>query len=394
MLLTWQQKKNLNITDLESYATALEELIDVKLGAFEVCMKDKLYALFTEFILGRLESSRMSKHDKSSYRKENPIEKEEQVTNSSCPCMRVDFPIWEDRDPTTWILLVTSALQANHVSDGTCDMLWIYDRPSLGSPDCSSVGRWASTTLGCWPTGGGSYDAVKRVGRAIGDSCWGSVCCASWGMIVKPVVRAIQVISSRTGGWGGSNSVRLTRLRQRLFGNIVDVKGSDLHKQPSRSPNITRVARNVDDPLSGQLSAHYTPTPPVSPIVPISPCRGLLNPGDSGKPRRRRGARTTSFPRPLRRGPTGRNGAEASAAAEGGGIEAPEPSRIEGRPNQAAQGRYPNSNVESLCFGSFLFEVVVSRVLQSSSRTKLELGFCMGWDVELNGDFGTLSRFG
>ncbi|RWW48647.1 hypothetical protein BHE74_00045260 [Ensete ventricosum] len=145
---------------------------------------------------------------------------------------------------------------------------------------------------------------------------------------------------------------------------------------------------------SGQLSAHYTPTPPVSPIVPISPCRGLLNPGDSGKPRRRRGARTTSFPRPLRRGPTGRNGAEASAAAEGGGIEAPEPSRIEGRPNQAAQGRYPNSNVESLCFGSFLFEVVVSRVLQSSSGTKLELGFCMGWDVELNGDFGTLSRFG
>ncbi|RWV94146.1 hypothetical protein GW17_00043338 [Ensete ventricosum] len=142
MPLTWQQKKNLNITDLESYATALEELIDVKLGAFEVCMKDKLYALFTEFILGRLESSRMSKHDKSSYRKENPIEKEEQVTNSSCPCMRVDFPIWEDRDPTTWILLVTSALQANHVSDGTCDM---FPNSGIGAKEALARGSRA------WP---------------------------------------------------------------------------------------------------------------------------------------------------------------------------------------------------------------------------------------------------
>ncbi|RRT63513.1 hypothetical protein B296_00012215 [Ensete ventricosum] len=102
MPLTRQQKKDLNITNLESYAIASEDLIDAKLEAFETCT-NKLYALFVEFKLGRSPRPRRSQDGESSYHKENPPEKEEQATDSSCPRMRVDFPRWEGGDPTRWI---------------------------------------------------------------------------------------------------------------------------------------------------------------------------------------------------------------------------------------------------------------------------------------------------
>ncbi|RWV81580.1 hypothetical protein GW17_00056982 [Ensete ventricosum] len=57
---------------MESYAMASEELIDAKLEAFEMRMKDKLCALFAEFSLGWPSSP------------------------------RVDFPRWEG-DPIGWI---------------------------------------------------------------------------------------------------------------------------------------------------------------------------------------------------------------------------------------------------------------------------------------------------
>ncbi|RRT39861.1 hypothetical protein B296_00041554 [Ensete ventricosum] len=46
MPLTRQQKKNLNITDLEVYTMATEEAIDAKFEAFETCMKEKLRTIF------------------------------------------------------------------------------------------------------------------------------------------------------------------------------------------------------------------------------------------------------------------------------------------------------------------------------------------------------------
>ncbi|RWW86376.1 hypothetical protein BHE74_00004850 [Ensete ventricosum] len=75
-------------------------LIGVKLEAFEMGMEDRLRALFTEFRLGQSPSPRRSHCGESFDRKENPPEKEEQATDSSYQRIRVDFPRWEDRDPT------------------------------------------------------------------------------------------------------------------------------------------------------------------------------------------------------------------------------------------------------------------------------------------------------
>ncbi|RWW83660.1 hypothetical protein BHE74_00007829 [Ensete ventricosum] len=51
MPLTRQQKKDLNIIDLESFAMTSKDLIDAKLEVFEMRMEDKLRALFVEFKL-------------------------------------------------------------------------------------------------------------------------------------------------------------------------------------------------------------------------------------------------------------------------------------------------------------------------------------------------------
>ncbi|RZR73185.1 hypothetical protein BHM03_00021234, partial [Ensete ventricosum] len=92
-----------DITDLKSYAMTSVDLIGVKLEAFETHMEDKLCTLFVEFRLGQLSSPRRSQHGGSSERKENPIKKERQAIDPSCPSTRVDFPRWEDGDLTWWI---------------------------------------------------------------------------------------------------------------------------------------------------------------------------------------------------------------------------------------------------------------------------------------------------
>ncbi|RWW79555.1 hypothetical protein BHE74_00012149 [Ensete ventricosum] len=68
MPLTHQQKKDLNILDLQSYAMASDDKLDVKLEAFEARLEDKLQALFEEFRLGRSESPKRSQYGESSYR--------------------------------------------------------------------------------------------------------------------------------------------------------------------------------------------------------------------------------------------------------------------------------------------------------------------------------------
>ncbi|RWV83015.1 hypothetical protein GW17_00055434 [Ensete ventricosum] len=81
---------------------ASEELIDAKLEAFEMRMEDKLRTLLAKFGLGKPPSPRRSQHDESSDHKENLPERGEHMTNSSYPQMRMDFPRWEDGDPTGW----------------------------------------------------------------------------------------------------------------------------------------------------------------------------------------------------------------------------------------------------------------------------------------------------
>ncbi|RRT78990.1 hypothetical protein B296_00024725 [Ensete ventricosum] len=103
MLLTHQQKKNLNITDLQSYAMASDNAIDVKLEAFEARMEDRLRTLFKELRLGRSESPKRSQCEESSDHKENQLEKGVQAQDSMFPRIRVDFLRWEDGDPTGWI---------------------------------------------------------------------------------------------------------------------------------------------------------------------------------------------------------------------------------------------------------------------------------------------------
>ncbi|RWW89297.1 hypothetical protein BHE74_00001768 [Ensete ventricosum] len=92
MPLTRQPKKNLNITDLESYAIASEELIDAKLEAFETCIEEKLCAHFAEFSLGRPPSPRRSQQGESSDRREDFQEKGAPMTDPPYPRMTVDFP--------------------------------------------------------------------------------------------------------------------------------------------------------------------------------------------------------------------------------------------------------------------------------------------------------------
>ncbi|RWW71247.1 hypothetical protein BHE74_00021025 [Ensete ventricosum] len=82
---------------------ALVDLISAKLEAFEICMEDRLRALFVKFRLGRSPSMMKSQQGESPDQKENPLEKNEQVTDSSCLHTRVDFPQWEDEDLTGWI---------------------------------------------------------------------------------------------------------------------------------------------------------------------------------------------------------------------------------------------------------------------------------------------------
>ncbi|RWW08541.1 hypothetical protein GW17_00028010 [Ensete ventricosum] len=92
MPLTYQQKKDRNISDLETYAMESEDLIEAKLEAFETHMENKMHDLFVEFRLGRSPSPTRSQQGESPYRKENPPEKEEHAMNLASTRMRVDFP--------------------------------------------------------------------------------------------------------------------------------------------------------------------------------------------------------------------------------------------------------------------------------------------------------------
>ncbi|RWW83957.1 hypothetical protein BHE74_00007486 [Ensete ventricosum] len=111
-----QEKKNLNITDLES-TMASKELIDAKLEAFETHMKDKLRALFAKFSFGRRSSPRRSQQDESYNRREDSQEKGGPMTDPPYPRMRVDFPRWEEACPIGWISRVEYYFRYHKTSD-------------------------------------------------------------------------------------------------------------------------------------------------------------------------------------------------------------------------------------------------------------------------------------
>ncbi|RRT45903.1 hypothetical protein B296_00049237 [Ensete ventricosum] len=98
-----RQQKEMNIIDLQSYALASDNALDARFEDFEARMEDRLRALFHEFRIGRLESPNISQCRESSDRKENKSENGDQVQDSRYPRMRVEFPRWEDGDPTKWI---------------------------------------------------------------------------------------------------------------------------------------------------------------------------------------------------------------------------------------------------------------------------------------------------
>ncbi|RWW16557.1 hypothetical protein GW17_00019551 [Ensete ventricosum] len=104
MPLTRQQKKDLNITDLEAYTIASEEAIDAKLEVFGNRMEGKMRSLFIQFSIGRLSSPRKSQCGETSVRQDEPQEHGHITSDLNNPYMKVDFPRWEEGDLIKWIL--------------------------------------------------------------------------------------------------------------------------------------------------------------------------------------------------------------------------------------------------------------------------------------------------
>ncbi|RZR77477.1 hypothetical protein BHM03_00002589 [Ensete ventricosum] len=106
MPLTRQQKKDLNITDLEVYTMASEEAISAKLETFENRLEEKMRSLFAQFSIGRPSSPRKSQHEKTSDRRDDPQEHDHIISDLNNPHMKVDFPRWKEEDPIGWISCV------------------------------------------------------------------------------------------------------------------------------------------------------------------------------------------------------------------------------------------------------------------------------------------------
>ncbi|RRT37301.1 hypothetical protein B296_00029633 [Ensete ventricosum] len=82
---------------------ATEEAIDAKLEAFGNRIEEKMRSLFAEFSIGRLSNPRKSQHGETSDWRDDPQEHGDITSDLNNPCMKVDFPRWEERDPIEWI---------------------------------------------------------------------------------------------------------------------------------------------------------------------------------------------------------------------------------------------------------------------------------------------------
>ncbi|RZR98523.1 hypothetical protein BHM03_00027883 [Ensete ventricosum] len=119
MPLTRQQKKDLNITDLEAYTMASEEAIDTKFEAFGNRMEEKIRSLFAEFNIDRLSNPRKSQHGETSDRRDDPQEHGHITSDLNNPCMKINFPRWEEGDPIGWISCAERYFQFYRTVDAT-----------------------------------------------------------------------------------------------------------------------------------------------------------------------------------------------------------------------------------------------------------------------------------
>ncbi|RZS25210.1 hypothetical protein BHM03_00058376 [Ensete ventricosum] len=82
---------------------ASEEATDAKLEAFGNHMEEKMRSLFAKFSIGRLSNPRKSQHRETSDHRDDPQEYGYITFDLNNPCMKVDFPRWEEGDPIEWI---------------------------------------------------------------------------------------------------------------------------------------------------------------------------------------------------------------------------------------------------------------------------------------------------
>ncbi|RRT72936.1 hypothetical protein B296_00007788 [Ensete ventricosum] len=101
-----------------------EETIDAKLEAFRNRMEKKMRSLFTEFSIGRLSNPRKSQHGETSDRRDDPQEHGHITSDLNNPCMKVDFPRWEEGDPinnpyrtvdATWVEIAAIHLEGDAI---------------------------------------------------------------------------------------------------------------------------------------------------------------------------------------------------------------------------------------------------------------------------------------
>ncbi|RWW49599.1 hypothetical protein BHE74_00044208, partial [Ensete ventricosum] len=110
---------DLNITDLEAYTKASEEAINTKFEAFESRMEEKMRFLLAEFNIGRPSIPRKSHHGETSDRRDDPQEHGHITSDPNNPCMKVDFPRWEEGDPIGWISRVERYFRFYRTADAT-----------------------------------------------------------------------------------------------------------------------------------------------------------------------------------------------------------------------------------------------------------------------------------
>ncbi|RRT48686.1 hypothetical protein B296_00028882 [Ensete ventricosum] len=66
-------------------------------------MEERLQELFSEFRRSLFDSPNKSQHGESSNLKGSRSEKYDQGQDTRYPRIRMEFPRWEDGDPTSWI---------------------------------------------------------------------------------------------------------------------------------------------------------------------------------------------------------------------------------------------------------------------------------------------------
>ena len=107
-------------------------------------MEDKIQTLFTELRLGRPLSPKKSYH-RESFAQSHQVRRDEfqgrggSMTEPNYPCMRVDFPRWEEGDPIGWISRAERYFRYHKIADAS--MVKITSRNRCFFDDNSTLTR-------------------------------------------------------------------------------------------------------------------------------------------------------------------------------------------------------------------------------------------------------------